>query len=410
MEQSLKFIDKRMTLKKLAMLFLAFLPILNLYVVEIGLRLSYPQLTILFFTIVALIKKIDFFKSYSSLFYIVWGVVALNTFYFDPKISSLIPGGIGFFFWALGVGVFSSLFEYESLRKYLNILFVVCAILFLYQFISYYLFGSIKVVLLPLSEKTTYSELSIKQLIDIQEQEVYKEYNVRFCSLFAEPSYFGQFISIALIVELFSIVNATKLFSPISLVMTLVQLMLLSGVGVLSTILIWILKFIQLLLITKNKKPLFLLFLLSPILVYGMIWYLNSSAGIHLMSRYDSFSDISQSESSGFLRLYYGWIYYMKFDLVDKFWGVGISAVSKIFEDGFASCASTIISTYGIIGMGCFLLYYYSLCNRKLFATIAIVLLFVFISFFEAIYLHPIMLICTVVPIGLINQMKHMRL
>ena len=129
--------------------------------------------------------------------------------------------------------------------------------------------------------------------------------------------------------------------------------------------------------------------------------YINSEGGILLLSRTETITTMSNEDSSGFLRIYYGWMYFNSMSFFEQLFGVGNSVCDDIFSDGFSNCASYIFIAFGLIGGLMFLWFYIKLCVNTSFVAFAFVCLFLFISMMEAIYLHPIMLICTVIPIAL---------
>lgn len=376
------------------MLALAVYPVLNLY--YFGSTSFYlPQFITILFFLTSLFKTKPIMHIVPLIYLLGWGYVAFHDIFFvSPfKFTKLIPGGINFFLFSISWALFASNFDINKLRKYVFNIFLIAALLFLYQNVAYYVLGQGTSVILPISNHLNYGDFTFSELQIHQKT----RFAGRFSSIFAEPSYWAQYCVVALCLELFCEENKGKIFSKKALLISIVLLAIQSGVGVLCLGLMLIIKLYQIIFINKDTSKVKYLILLLPVVSYAAYVYISSDIGQALVERGNHISAAQGvGGRSSFLRLFYGWEYLASqpFDSLllgaNKF--IGISSD----DNSFFNCASYYTLMHGIIGSSFLVLFYFTSAKKNGLLAVASALVLLLISMMEAIYLSPIMLILTV--------------
>lgn len=380
------------------MLVLAIYPVLNLY--YFGSTSFYlPQVITILLLLYTLFKARPFMRIVPCVYLLCWGYVAFHDIFFVApfKFTKLIPGGINFFLFSIGWALFASNFDIKKLRNYVYYVFVIAALLFLYQNIAHYVLGQETSVILPISNHLNYGEFTFGEL------QIHQKTNFggRFSSIFAEPSYWAQYCVVALCLELFCEDNNDKLFSKKALLISIVLLAVQSGVGVLCLGLLMLIKLYQIVFVNKDTSKIWYLIVLLPVVFFAAYVYISSDIGQALVERGNNISSVQgDGGRSSFLRLFYGWEYLavQPFDILlfgaNEF--IGISSDG----DTFFNCASYFTLMHGILGFSLLVLFYFFRARKNGLLAVASALTLLAISMMEAIYLSPIMLLLTVMVVA----------
>lgn len=375
------------------MLMLAIYPVLNLYYFA-NTAIYLPQVITLLLAVYSLYKKKRIIKGIPLAYILCWAYVAFHDIFFVApfKLTKLLPGGVNFFMFSIGWAMYANNFNIQKLRKYVNIVFGFAAILFIYQNIAYYIFGQETSVILPLSNHMNYGEFTFKEL---QLHQKY-HFNGRFASIFAEPSYWAQYCLVVLALELFCKENLNKIYTKKAAIISLVLLLIKSGVGVLGLGLIAIIKLWHIVFKTKNIKKIGYLILAAPFAILAVYLYASSDIGQGLIARGNEISSIQgEGARSAFLRLFYGWNYLAEISPVQLMFGADELVGMSIDENSFFNGMTYFILLHGIVGFSFLCIFYYG-CARKSVLSGAFAIILLALSMMEAIYLNPIMLMCTV--------------
>lgn len=380
------------------MLVLAIYPVLNLY--YFGSTSFYlPQVITILLLLYTLFKARPFMRIVPCVYLLCWGYVAFHDIFFVApfKFTKLIPGGINFFLFSIGWALFASNFDINKLRNYVYYVFVIAALLFLYQNIAHYVLGQETSVILPISNHLNYGEFTFGEL------QIHQKTNFggRFSSFFAEPSYWAQYCVVALCLELFCEENKSKIFSRKALLIAIVLLAIQSGVGVLCLGLLMLIKLYQIVFVNKDTSKIWYLIVLLPVVFFAAYVYISSDIGQALVERGNNISSVQgDGGRSSFLRLFYGWEYLavQPFDILlfgaNEF--IGISSDG----DTFFNCASYFTLMHGILGFSLLVLFYFFRARKNGLLAVASALTLLAISMMEAIYLSPIMLLLTVMVVA----------
>lgn len=380
------------------MLVLAIYPVLNLY--YFGSTSFYlPQVITILLLLYTLFKARPFMRIVPCVYLLCWGYVAFHDIFFVApfKFTKLIPGGINFFLFSIGWALFASNFDINKLRNYVYYVFVIAALLFLYQNIAHYVLGQETSVILPISNHLNYGEFTFGEL------QIHQKTNFggRFSSIFAEPSYWAQYCVVALCLELFCEENKSKIFSRKALLIAIVLLAIQSGVGVLCLGLLMLIKLYQIVFVNKDTSKIWYLIVLLPVVFFAAYVYISSDIGQALVERGNNISSVQgDGGRSSFLRLFYGWEYLavQPFDILlfgaNEF--IGISSDG----DTFFNCASYFTLMHGILGFSLLVLFYFFRARKNGLLAVASALTLLAISMMEAIYLSPIMLLLTVMVVA----------
>ena len=385
-------------LSKLSMLLLASFAVLNVYRF-VPSQLNYAYVLGLLLFLVTILKK-GIKNPYPISYLIFWGYCAIQIVVIAGTSSwqDYLPGGISLFFFSLCMGGFILNFNFNCLRKYITYTWLFAAILFIIQWIIFHTTGQKISVFLPLGNELTYEGLNYGEMIARQMTST-SEGQHRFSSIFAEPSYFGQYSLVALCTELFCNENKNKLITPLAIFICIIILLLQSGVGLLGMGFIALFKLVYIIFITKQPKYYIYLLLIVPILIWGISQYLNSAAGQYILGRMDQLAyDDQSATNSGFVRLYYGYYAFGELSLQDKLLGVSRSAAQAMRDyGGFFNGISYILCSFGIIGLLLVILFLTFNCQKKNIFVVAMGLLYIVVSAIESTYLSSIMMMTFVI-------------
>ena len=385
------------------MLLLAVYPVLNLY--YFGSTSFYlPQVFTILLLLYSIFKAKPTMRIVPGVYLLCWAYVAFHDIFFVApfKFTKLIPGGVNFFLFSIGWALFASNFDIKKLRKYVFYVFIIAALLFLYQNIAHYVLGHETSVILPISNHLNYGDFTFGELQTHQKT----NFEGRFSSIFAEPSYWAQYCVVALCLELFYEENNGKLFSKEALLISIVLLAVQSGVGVLCLGLLIIIKLYQIIFINRNLSKVIYLILLLPVVCYAAYAYVSSDIGQALVERGNNISTVQgDGGRSSFLRLFYGWEYLADQPLEKLL--LGANEIIGISSDGdtFFNCASYFTLMHGILGFSLLVLFYFFSARKNGLLAVASALTLLAISMMEAIYLSPIMLLLTVMVVA--DQKNH---
>ena len=392
---------------KIPMFLLAAFPVLDYYYLGMSNFTIANVISMLLFAYTLLSGKFSF-KRVPKSYYIYWLYSALQI-YLIAGIggwSDYIPGGVMLTIFSLCIFCYATYFDIYVLRKYMRGIFIVASLLWFFQNMVWFS-AHVKIsTFLPLtdsilSDHKTYKELTLWQ------NEVGDELIERFSSLFSEPSHFAQYALMLLSIELFAGDNKNKLYTKFSVLIVAMLVLLQSGAGFIGMGFLAIIKFLYILLVTRQKKYYFYLSIMIPMFVMGIQWYLNSQAGSYISERTEQldYSD-ETSTSSGFVRLYFGWYKYGELSPVQKLLGTSRTMVGEMREGGFFNGVTNVLCAQGLIGLLLLISFYAKTCKKEPYSS-AVSLYMLFISLIASTYLGGLMLISAAVVLGVHWKIKN---
>ena len=386
-------------LSKIGMFLLASYPILYYY--ALLLPFSWGEILLFLFSCYVIITRPHGRKVlYPKYFLLFWVYCAIVAFIHTPLVSLLIPGGPNMFMWAISLGALIPLFDYNLFHKYYRAIFLFAAGLFILQEVTSLLSGDRFFFHLPISDETAnYGNLSFAALENVQ------RYAERSSSLFMEPSYFGQYSLILLMMELFSPNTDNKKIGFSSFFIVFILIFLRSGVGMLGLVLLSAIKIFDMYKHRRNYLIISFLLLL-PLLFFATQLYIDSDIGSNMIKRE---SELTDQHGSGYIRSIRGYLYYNEMPILGKLVGADLEEVRtyKIIDDIWDlgenqmifNGIQSVLITKGIIGLLLFFLIYASLYKKStLFTKTSLWLLFLFFLL-EACYMTPNMMILTVLAV-----------
>lgn len=314
------------------------------------------------------------------------------------KITYLIPGGITFFVWISQVALFACFFDFCKYKKYLNYLFYVVTVLFFIQY-GFRLAGSFVPMFLPLGGQTSYCGLSVSEVLLRQAEE-----STRCSTIFPEPSYMGQFLTLVLAVNAFCKENLNKLCNRVIALALVIILLLGSGSGLLIGLVLMLVKAVYLIFASGQKIYTFLLFLIAPIIYYVIDYYFLSQIGSYVLSRT---SELSSDSSSGYLRMVSGYSYVGELDTSHFLFGADKSYIENLFNSEnktFINGIASYVLFDGLIGTILVLLTFITSAWRKDFIVWSIVIMFIVLSAIEATYMREFTMAVFALIIGYSNK------
>ena len=376
------------------MLLMALYPILWTYVSF--LNLNYGE------TALFIVSLIIFFqypqKLFSNLprgYMLFWGICAICLVLHGGgfKFSYLIPGGVVFFIFSVSLAASSLCFSIEKFYKYYRIAFVFSVIVFILQTLRLlpeqynYLF------VLPFSDHIAYTGTELSTVFNHRN-------GGRSSSFFLEPAYYSQFVTIFLILELFYKAGKNKLYTKTSLFVIVLLIFIRSGLGMLGLVMVLTYKAYDFLSNSRNYTK--YLLILIPLVFFFLKLYLGSEMGESLLERKE---ELTMEDSSGYVRILQGALFFSNLPLLNKFIGVsqeqliefnksiityGPDDYISLFTNGFF----TLTLSNGLIGLFVFLVMCYLLYKAS--NSLGRCSLWVLLSFslVEQVYLGSSMLIC----------------
>ena len=376
MSQIIRKKNKTITMQNMCAFLLAIYPVLFSYVSFFN--INYGEIMLLVFSCVCVFKSFKLPSGY--LLYWIYAAIDIFLICDGFKITYLIPGGISFFIYSLSLAVLSQLFNTHIFYRIFRAVFFVSVIVWCLQFLGLMPDQYSKSLIFPISDHIGYGNVDLKDLQYMRSE------TDRFCSFFLEPAYYAQFIAIYLSLELFYRAEETKLITKLSLFPICMLLLLRSGLGILCLAVIFGYKLV---LYIKNKGFNYYLLLFVPLVFLMGFLFLRSDIGVQMLNRRVEFNE---EGTSGFLRLFQGFMIYDEFPLVGKLFGQELSGGYR-FANGF----TTVLIRQGLIGMILLVYVYFRLYRKSSSMGKCMVWLLLVMSLIEQVYLAPSMLLCTIV-------------
>lgn len=392
-------------MKKIVMLLLVLYPILGIYKLPIGIDIpvNAAVFSILFaFTLsdkkrtnVKLPEGFVRYWIYISLVYIVFSS--------GFKLTMFIPGGISFCFWVIALYVGMCYFDYDLLKKYYKIVFIVCAVAFFIQELSYFTIGSRPIFLLPfpLTGDATYQDILSNQIrLD------------RSSCFFREPSHFAQFALPLLAMDMIDAPRKGKIMSSFSILIIATLILLRSGNGFVGLIVLLAYRVWDYLRYAKTGYKMMMLFVFIPLLLIGTRYYIQTEQGAGIAERAAGLG--VEEDSGSFMRTFRGYMLYEDMPTINKVFGLTIEGVTNFIPhskvsylfispitgeyNSYLNGMQTILISNGLIGLLLFLYIYIRLYKKNTELSKSMILLFISLLLIGNLYLSHIMLMATLVP------------
>lgn len=179
-------------------------------------------------------------------------------------------------------------------------------------------------------------------------------HNERSSSLFLEPSYFAQFLIPYVAISLFSVNKDER---KKAIIVSVILLLVRSGVGIMLLGIIWLLWFMYSKIKARTKIVLFVLMTLAlGVLVYA------SGLDMYLLDRSSellSYSGDEQYQSSGFVRIFRGYLAFADLSVLNMLLGSNPTDVQLLLDrsiyfgqesTNFINGMQTLLFYHGIIG------------------------------------------------------------
>ena len=217
------------------------------------------------------------------------------------------------------LAIIYSLYNYNTTigqNLYEKVVLILCVI-FLLQELAFYVTGYRFSGLIPFLPLFYEQERGI-QMEDFMMLQSMKE---RSSSVFLEPSHFAQYIIPFLTLYLFRKKNNVYFMA---IFITLILLALKSGVGLILSSIVWVVWFLK---SKKWKLYLLLVFLMSPLLMFVINSFLNTGYASDLLERLNEISFDANSNVSGFIRIFRGYVLWNDMDFMSKIFGVSTNYV-----------------------------------------------------------------------------------
>lgn len=321
-------------------------------------------------------------------------------------VSNLLGSYLTLVLFTANLFLVSLFVDLEYLKKYYRILAIITCGIFFAQEVSFLIIGKRFMALIPFFD-VHYGDTEGF----IQEMAMHD----RSCSCFLEPSHFAQFIIPYLALELGILHEKNKEIGFYPVLITVVLLLLRSGVGLLSCATLWAL----FILFSKRSiaKKILIIFPLAVIIAFVMYMeYAESEKGNEVIERVSQLNpNDNEFLSSGIVRVYRGYWVYGSLDYPNKLFGVGIGGAKDAIDNSDYSWAfwegehyinniQTLLIGYGILGLILFVTFLFEITKKKTFTAILFVAAFLAMSLMESFFYTSKMLLCISVPYVLSYQ------
>jgi hypothetical protein len=285
----------------------------------------------------------------------------------------------------------------EYIYKYYKIIVLFACVVFIMQEVSYYTIGHRFGALIPFLD--LYNGIPASQYMS---QKI--SFSERSCSIFVEPSHFGQYLAPFLALEINKLNNKGSLLNIYTIFITIVLIVLRSGNGLFLCAIIWLFAF----LFSKMKviKKLFFILPLAAAAIYIGYGYVSTSEeGEKTLQRVEQLDVEQDRVSSGMIRLYRGFFVFDEMPIEAKVFGVGAGGADYMIdnsvyhwmfaseEDHYLNNSSFFLIAYGYIGTLLFLLFLIDIIKRKHFLSTVIVAGYITLSLMESFVFETRMLL-----------------
>lgn len=322
-------LEKDKIVTKFTMLWLAIFPLLNIYKFVAFLSFAWGLFLVLYLIAIIRTHRTNLFTLPNNyLKYWVWTAVSLIIANIGSlKITYLIPGGINFCLFTAMLGFSIYFFDNDLFQKYYNSVVNICCVVviiqFVFIFIADYHFSCI-LPFLPLMD-----DMSTSAIIDQQLK------SDRVCAFFREPAHCAAYLLPALAIELISSEEDSSFYTKKSLFLSVVLILLRSGVGLVGLIVIYIFKCVGYAQ-ESIKKKLILLLVIVPVLSIISVFYLRTEMGSEMFERSTEIRLESEdgNESSGYLRVVRGFLVYDILPVFNKIIGISEDDVDNLLRSG----------------------------------------------------------------------------
>lgn len=393
-------------MKKIVNFLLVLYPILGIYKLPIGIDIPVNAAVFMALFAITLVKK----KKGARVvlpdgFVLYWIYISIVYILFSPSLNftSFIPGGISFCFWIIAFVTGLAFFDYGLLKKYYKFVFLVCAIVFYIQEISYYTFGSRPIFLLPfpLTGDATYQEILANQIkLD------------RSSCFFREPAHFAQFILPLLAMEMIDAPKNGKIMNGFSIFIIVTLILLRSGNGIVGLIVLLAYRIWMYIRYAKWGYKFLTLFVFIPIIIALTGYYIQTEQGAMIAERA---AGLGYEEGSGsFMRTFRGYVLFEALPTINKIFGLTIEGVSEFVPHSrvsylfiskftgeyefYLNGIQTVLISNGIVGLVLFLIIYIKLYKKNTELSRSLILLFLSLLLIGNLYLTQMMMIATIIP------------
>lgn len=392
--------------KKYTMLWLASMPVLNIYLAFSGFTWASVFQLFLFIATLYSYKRFNSILEWPKSYIIFWLFTSCSFLVACLLNGSLyramLPGGLAFCLFSLQLGFGTKFFDLNYFYKYSRIIAIITIAILVLQDFCYILSGHRFSALIPFGKLT--DGLPISELMHIQ-------INMdRSCSIFREPAHAAQFLLIVFAMELFW-KGRNKIYTKFGIFLGIGMLILRSGNGLLGMLLLIVIKAFYYLKQNKSRYRYLVIIIGVLCCLVSINYYGSTESGSETLERV---SELENNESSkSYIRIYRGFALLSDSPILIKLFGtnndgilniIRTSPVAYLFDgdrpesDLFFNGISSIILHTGLIGLSLFLLYMIKCLRKTGMLPKALSILLLIISFVGGTYLSTLMLtVCIIV-------------
>lgn len=388
--------------KNIAMLVLAWFPILNIY--KSLLPLGWGSVLILLLWGGAMFQGKSLNKSLAlprqyKVFWIWCAIAYFVSCLPQFKLGALIPGGFNFFIFSIILGFAIKVFDHDAFARHTRIVVIVAGIVLAFQETLYFTTGSRPIFLLPfgqLMDEITMPELIAEQMrLD------------RSSSFFREPAHFAQYLLPLLCLELFSEKNKEKLLTPYSILIIAILVLLRSGNGFLGLVVLLAIKGWTYLTHVKTGAKILVLIVVAPLVYYAVSSYISTEVGAAMLERTGELEN--DDSAASYIRVYRGYALYSELPTVNQIIGINDERMMQIIpktsisylyagtatNDTYMNGVQSVMIHQGLIGLLLCIWMYVGFVRKKPLQSKMQVWLLLLLSLIGQTFMATPMLYCT---------------
>ena len=301
--------------------------------------------------------------------YICIGYLGSIMFYPDLQISTAILRLFKFLIVSIAIiaVVYRYIFDINIVKKYYRYILLIVSGLLIIQLAAYYILGRQIYPIIPNLTLNYNDGINSTQFINSTMSQIAGGYYFRPSSVFIEPAHYALFALPGIILELFED-NFSKKNMIFASIFTVCAILTTSSMALMGCVICWLLFIIKRKDLWKRKFAwmISIITIAIPIAVYYLLQ--NSSVVTTIGIKLAGLNNLSESSSIS-LRLVRGLQYYRNMGVIQQLFGVGygnltayylksrmnILGFGKIGQVSYMNGFSTILCSFGIIGLLLFL-------------------------------------------------------
>ena len=266
----------------------------------------------------------------------------------------------------LTLGICFVVTDVSSYKEFKNIyekIVIVLSLIAIAQFLLYTFTGRATMLLIPGLDLNYSSYSSSEYSAETLSRLSYGWY-YRPCSLFLEPAHHAQYVMPWLFIELLSTDTSEKRSMRNCVIVSIGLLLTASSLGVLGCVIAWVMAFVRWSSKLGRKTLIRNTVILFAIIIMALVFLKIPSVQFYFKMKVEEMTADNWGSNSFTMRMIRGFACFVKFDLIDMFFGCGygnilqyltVKNISTVYDGrmgdlSYMNGAATLLCGYGILG------------------------------------------------------------